>query len=169
MALTTGRTYSSRLWNTLVNIMGSASILRHRSRYKLYKLGGLQIETTDIRPGCFFFSPKIKIGPGTMINHRCYFENREQINIGENCRIAMEVMFCTSSHLIGESKMRGGEYAGKPISVGNGCWIGTRAVILPGVTVGDGCVIAAGAVVTNDCEPNGLYAGIPAKKVKTLP
>ena len=37
-----------------------------------------------------------------------------------------------------------------------------------GVTVGDGCVVAAGAVVREDCEPGGLYAGVPARRVKKL-
>jgi maltose O-acetyltransferase len=36
------------------------------------------------------------------------------------------------------------------------------------VVLGDGCVIAAGAVVNKDCKPNTLYAGVPAKEVKTL-
>jgi maltose O-acetyltransferase len=37
------------------------------------------------------------------------------------------------------------------------------------VTVGDGCVIAAGAVVAKDCEPNGLYVGVPARRARDLP
>jgi maltose O-acetyltransferase len=41
-------------------------------------------------------------------------------------------------------------------------------MLLPGVTVGDGCVIAAGSVVTGDCEPHGVYAGVPAKRVRDL-
>jgi maltose O-acetyltransferase len=40
--------------------------------------------------------------------------------------------------------------------------------VLPGVTVGDGCVIAAGAVVNADCQPDGLYAGVPARRVRDL-
>lgn len=57
----------------------------------------------------------------------------------------------------------------QPITVGDGCWIGARAVILPGVTIGDGCVIAAGAVVSKDCAPNGMYAGVPARRIRELP
>jgi acetyltransferase-like isoleucine patch superfamily enzyme len=41
-------------------------------------------------------------------------------------------------------------------------------MIMPGVEVGPGCVVAAGAVVIKDCEPNGLYAGVPAKRVRDL-
>lgn len=64
--------------------------------------------------------------------------------------------------------MRGGEVISMPIKIGGGCWIGARAVILPGVTVGNGCIIGAGAVVAKDCEPDGMYAGVPAKRVRDL-
>ena len=45
-------------------------------------------------------------------------------------------------------------------------WIGANAVILKGVTIEEGCVIAAGAVVIKSTEPYGIYAGIPAIKVR---
>jgi maltose O-acetyltransferase len=47
-------------------------------------------------------------------------------------------------------------------------WMGARVTVLPGVTVGDGCVIAAGAVVTKDCEPGGVYAGLPARRIRSV-
>ena len=45
-------------------------------------------------------------------------------------------------------------------------WIGTRSIILPGVTIGKGSVIAAGSVVTKDVPPYNLVGGIPAKIIK---
>ncbi|WP_247602466.1 DapH/DapD/GlmU-related protein [Gordonia rubripertincta] len=57
----------------------------------------------------------------------------------------------------------------RPIVVGDYCWIGAGAIILPGVVVGEGCIISAGAVVIRDCEPNGLYAGVPAIRKRDLP
>ena len=50
----------------------------------------------------------------------------------------------------------------------DGCWICAGCTILPGVTIGEGCVIAAGSVVNKDCAPDGLYAGVPAKRIKDL-
>lgn len=41
----------------------------------------------------------------------------------------------------------GPEY-GRPITVGEDCWIGGNVTILPGVTIGDGCTIGAASVVT---------------------
>lgn len=77
-------------------------------------------------------------------------------------------MICTTTHYIGDENKRAGNSLRKPITIGRGCWIGTRSIILPGVTIGDGCIIAAGSVVNKDCEPNGLYAGCPAKRIKNL-
>jgi maltose O-acetyltransferase len=119
---------------------------------------------------CYFHSTKVKVGRGTWINTGCFFDNLlTEVSIGENCGIGQQVMFCMNTHEIGTAEMRASTKIQAPIKVGNGVWIGTRAVILPGVSIADGCVIAAGAVVTRDTEPNGLYAGVPARRIKDLP
>jgi acetyltransferase-like isoleucine patch superfamily enzyme len=50
--------------------------------------------------------------------------------------------------------------------IGNDVWIGTHAVILPGVTIGDGAVVGAGAVVTKDVPAYSIVGGVPAKVLK---
>ncbi len=117
---------------------------------------------------CFFGGTNITIGPETFVSYRCVLDNLAAITIGEKCQLAMETMLCTSSHRMGDSNMRAGVRADAPIVIGDGCWLGTRVTVLPGVTIGEGCMIAAGAVVTSDCEPNGLYAGIPARRARDL-
>lgn len=64
-------------------------------------------------------------------------------------------------------EVRGTSYA-QPIIIETDCWIGTRAVILPGVRVGRGTTVAAAAVVTRDVEPESLVGGVPAKLIKKL-
>lgn len=51
--------------------------------------------------------------------------------------------------------------------MGNGVTVYTGATIVGDVNLDDGCVIAAGAVVTTDVPANCLFAGVPAKLVKT--
>lgn len=57
----------------------------------------------------------------------------------------------------------------KPIKIGRGCFIGTRSIILKGVTLGDRVVIGAGSVVTKDVPAYSMAAGNPARIVRTLP
>ena len=50
--------------------------------------------------------------------------------------------------------------------IGKNCFIGTDSIILPGVIIGDEVIVAAGSVVTRDCDSNSIYAGNPAKKIR---
>ncbi|MBR4317171.1 MAG: acyltransferase [Kiritimatiellae bacterium] len=52
-----------------------------------------------------------------------------------------------------------------PVRIGNRCFIGWHAIVMPGVTIGDDCVIGAGAVVTHDVPTGMVVAGNPARIV----
>ena len=54
----------------------------------------------------------------------------------------------------------------KKVTIGNDVWIGTRAMIMGGVTIGDGAVIGAGAIVTKDVPPYAIVAGVPARIIR---
>ena len=56
----------------------------------------------------------------------------------------------------------------KQITIEDEVWIGANVTILPGITVGRGSVIGAGAVVTHDIEPYSVYAGVPARKLRSI-
>lgn len=51
--------------------------------------------------------------------------------------------------------------------IGRNCFIGGRALILPGVEIGDGCVVGAGAVVTKSVPPGSIVAGNPATIIRS--
>lgn len=55
-----------------------------------------------------------------------------------------------------------------PIKVGDNVYIGTSAIILPGVTIGNNVVVAAGSIVTKDVPDNSVVAGVPARVIETL-
>lgn len=58
-------------------------------------------------------------------------------------------------------------YVGKgDTHIGDGAWLGMRAMIMPGVTIGEGAVVAANSVVTKDVAPYSIVAGSPAKQIK---
>ena len=89
----------------------------------------------------------------------CY----KKIDIGNDVMIGEGVMIRDSNNHTIHSD---GYVITEPVKIGNHVWIGSRATILPGVTVGDGSVIAAGAVVTHDVPGNSLVGGVPAKVLK---
>ncbi len=158
----------SPLWHFVVNVIAASGVLPISMRLRLLRAAGLRIATDWVLPGCYFFGADVTIGRNTWVNHRCYFDTRGPIRIGDGCDLGMEVMFCTSSHEIGPPSKRAGKSFDAEIVVGDGSWLGSRAVVLPGVTIAPGCVVAGGAVVTSDTEPHGLYAGVPARRVKEL-
>lgn len=57
---------------------------------------------------------------------------------------------------------------GKPIVIGDSCWIAANVVVCGGVTIGAGCVIGAGSVVTRDIPPGMLAYGNPCRPVRAL-
>jgi maltose O-acetyltransferase len=162
------RNVNSTWWHWAVNVVAASPALDRRNRARILSRAGIGVGQALIESGCFFFGDRVSIGDWSWVNHRCYFDSRDQITIGTKCSLGMEVMLCTSTHHLGDATKRAGAYTSSPITVGDGTWIGTRALILPGVTVGPGCIVAGGAVVAEDLEPNGLYAGTPARRVRDL-
>ncbi|HEY1595246.1 MAG TPA: acyltransferase [Thermoleophilaceae bacterium] len=158
----------SAWWHWVVNTVAGSPALDRRTRLRLLRLGGIDVQNAIVEGGCFFFSSDMTIGDHSMINHGCHFDTRAHIELGEAVGIASEVMLCTSTHDLGPSSKRWGAYRTAPITVGPGTWLGIRTIILPGVTIGEGVMVAAGAVVIGDLESNGVYAGIPAKRIRDL-
>lgn len=153
----------------LLNTIAGSPFVTRRLRRRILRRAGMNVASTVlIHPRCWFGNTKITIGDGTWINYGTWFDNCAPITLGRNVNVGQGVMFCTSKHEIGPPERRAGRDTSEPITIGDGSWIGSRALILGGVTVGAGCVIAAGAVVTADCAPNGIYAGVPARRIRDI-
>lgn len=95
------------------------------------------------------------------------------IHIGRHTLIGADTLILDTDMHYPQSGARWGNTGGdaeqgKPIHIGEGCFIGARAIILKGVTIGSGAVVAAGAVVTRDVPSGCLAIGNPAEN-KPLP
>ncbi|MFJ6324125.1 MULTISPECIES: type B chloramphenicol O-acetyltransferase [unclassified Rhizobium] len=50
--------------------------------------------------------------------------------------------------------------------IGNDVWIGSEAIVMPGVKIGDGAIIGTRALVTHDVEPYAVVGGNPARTIR---
>ena len=159
------------LWTlrrAVVNSVGASPLMPRAGRWALLRLFGVDAAAWNIRERCFFGGSDITLGRGTFVNQGCVFDNLGPIRIGARCAIGMEVMFAASTHEAGTPEQRAGAPAGAPVTVEDGCWIGSRAVLLPGAHVAAGAIVASGSVVRGRLDPHCLYAGVPARKVRAL-
>lgn len=126
---------------------------------------------TTIGGNCKINYPQnISLGEDTMINDNTmlHASPNAKIIIGSHCMISYYVCLRTLAHNYSDIDvpMKHQGQAEKDIIIEDDVWIGYGAQIMPGIHVGKGVVIGAGAIVTKDCEPYGVYVGVPAKKIK---
>lgn len=114
------------------------------------------------------YGKTIRLGHNTFINMGATMLDNAPITIGDNVLVGPNSQFYTPSHSLDYRSRRKWEVQCLPIVVEDDVWIGGNVVICQGVTIGARAVIAAGSVVTKDVEADALYAGTPAKKIKSL-
>ncbi len=115
------------------------------------------------------YGKNIHVGEKFYANYNCGFLDVCETRIGKNCFVAPQLGIYTAAHLINpiERCEMGVEY-GKPVTIGDNCWIGGHATINMGVTFGNNVVVASGAVVTKSFGDNVVIGGNPAKVIKKI-
>lgn len=106
------------------------------------------------------------IGKNVFINAGCHFQDHGGVSIGDGCLIGHNVVFATLNHDFNPATRAAMTPA--PIKLGKNVWIGSNAVILPGVSIGDGAIVAAGAVATKDVPANCVVGGVPARRIRDI-
>lgn len=94
----------------------------------------------------------------------CYIQGINTIFIGDHCIFAPGVKIISANHNINDLSKHDKNIG--PIRIGSNCWIGTNAVVLPGVQLGDNVIVGAGSVVTKSFGADVIIAGNPAKIIK---
>ena len=74
----------------------------------------------------------------------------------------------TAGHPIDPELRRQGLQYNMPVRIGENCWLGAGAIVLPGVTIGDNTVIGAGSVVTKDIPSGVVAAGNPCRVLREV-
>lgn len=117
-----------------------------------------------------FVGPFVEIQKGVVIGDRTRIQSHsfvcEMVTIGDDCVVAHGVMFINDLFATG-GPARGDKTQWRSTRVGNRVSIGSNATVLP-VVIADDVVIGAGAVVTKDITQPGVYAGNPARKIRSF-
>lgn len=108
----------------------------------------------------------IEIGKNVFINSGCHFQDWGGIVLGDGVLIGHNVVIATINH--GMKPSERADMTPSPVVIGKNVWVGSNAVILPGVTIDDGAIIGAGSVVTKDVPANTVVGGVPAKVIKKI-
>jgi acetyltransferase-like isoleucine patch superfamily enzyme len=109
---------------------------------------------------------RISIGDDTFINYGSSISAHKQVKIGHHCLLGHYTLIIDNNeHGVDHRDV---VLASAPVTIGDHVWIGSRVVILPGVSIGDYAAVGAGSVVTKDIPPNCLAVGNPARFVRQL-
>lgn len=112
----------------------------------------------------------IKAGKNLAVNRGTLIDGKGEVELGDNVLIGPYVIITSAQHSLDRSDqpiIMQPEKKAK-VTIGNDVWIGTHAVILPGVSIGNRVIIGASSVVTRDVESFSMVVGSPAKKIKTI-
>lgn len=129
---------------------------------------GMKIGTgVRIEGDCIIWGPRrITIGTGTVINRGVVLDGRFPLTIGKHVSVSIQSVILTLEHDLSDPNFRA---VGAPVSLGDRAFIGTRAVLLPGVSIGENAAVAAGAVVAKDVPAAAIVGGVPAHPIGARP
>ena len=116
------------------------------------------------------YHPAVIIDESVTIGNRCSLLSAAPIRIRKETLIASDVLISSENHgtdVEGYSSYGQTRLIAKEVDIGEGCWIGEKASILPGVRLGKRCIVAAGAVVTKSFPDYSMVGGVPARLLKS--
>ena len=160
--------------NYILTDFASWRLLNNNTRRDILNFVGAKIsKNSEIGFGYNITIPdNLFVGQNVYISNYAYIGSEAKVVIEDYVRIGMQLVLLTQNNPYDYNNLpRRKVIAGEKINtvIAKGSALGARVTLLPGVNIAEGCVIAAGAVVTKSTEPNGLYAGVPAKRIKDLP
>lgn len=130
----------------------------------------------EIGEGCYIEPPlhsnfggqHIHFGKNVYCNFGCTFVDDTHIYVGDYTMLGPNVTVATAGHPILPELRRLGYQYNAPVYIGENCWIGAGAVIVPGIKIGDNVVVGAGSVVTRDLPSNAVAVGNPCRVLREI-
>jgi len=122
---------------------------------------------TSIAPRDESGSGNFYCGEKCGIHEHNFLDTTESIALGNEVATGPYDIFYTHDHSINRDQSIWDQpIVASSIHIGDGSWIGSQVIILPGVNIGIGAIVAAGSVVTKSVDDFNLVAGVPAKFLK---
>jgi acetyltransferase-like isoleucine patch superfamily enzyme len=129
---------------------------------------------TMLGSGALLIQPRerdalIEIGNDNFFSNNITLCANEKISIGHGCQIGDQVaIYDCDFHEISTGTRRQGYGPTSPVVIGNNVWLGSRVIVLKGVTIGDNSVVGAMSIVTKSIPSNCVAAGIPAHIIRHI-
>jgi maltose O-acetyltransferase len=135
----------------------------------LLKILGKGGDTAWLQPPFFCdYGSNIELGERVFFNFNCTVLDVCKVIIGDYSQFGSGVQILTPLHPLNAALRRKQEY-GAPVTIGADVWVGSGAIILPGVTIGARTVIGAGSVVSRSLPEDVLAVGNPCRVVRQIP
>lgn len=144
----------------------SSMLLPYAFKGFILRLFGAQIGAqVVIKPRVTIKYPwKLTVADHAWVGEQVWIDNLDHVSIGAHACLSQGALILTGNHDFKKSTF---DLIIKPIQIGEGAWIGARAMVTQGVRVGSHAVLAAGAVANKDLEAYSIYKGNPAVKVSS--
>jgi len=147
--------------NHIVNKIPLISLRMWFYRYIMgFKIGK---ESYIFMGSTFDATQGLMMGNYSVINAGCRIDTRAKVEIGNNVSVSNNTIVLTADHDMNSENFKGRTFG---VIIKDYVWIGTSAMIMPGVTIEEKAVVAAGSIVTKNVSAFAVVAGIPAKKIK---
>lgn len=130
----------------------------------------------EIGEGCYIEPPfhsnfgggHVHFGKNIYANFNLTMVDDTHIYVGDYTMFGPNVTVATAGHpILPELREKAYQY-NMPVRIGRNCWIGSGAIILPGITIGDNVVVGAGSVVTKDLPSNVVAVGNPCRVLRPI-
>ena len=104
------------------------------------------------------------VGDHCWIGEKVWIDNLAQVTIGNHVCLSQGVLLLTGNHDYTSVSF---DLIVRPIVIGDGVWVGAKAIVAPGTTILEHTVVTAGSVAVNELESYSIYRGNPAQKIKS--
>lgn len=153
------------LWFILNSLLLKSALPGSFWRRPLLRLFGAKIgKSVVLKPRISVKYPwNLSIGDHSWLGEKVWIDSLGKVRIGSHCCVSQGSILICGNHNYKKSSF---DLMVQPITIGDGAWLGAASTIAPGTEIGTNCVLSIGSTAIGLLEPNAIYQGNPAVKIK---